>query len=298
MSSVHITRPASFFGLLEIPVKSKTSGRPFSAQMRKITGHIPHRIGINLRRLKTQSQSSGGTDYILCPKSDKPHFKGGHLRRCPNSHGITRTGIKRRIPGLMMPIHRIMRMINPGCPSGSADYGFSLYYIKTLVSDPKTHDPGCSSFPVDQVVCSHYPVDYLHIMVFYRLSQQWFQIFPIYLYIPSSPRDIGPIGFFLNRQTHLFDFFYNFIKALCCGQNQILPNQAHRVIPYIFRKTLRGFSWVQVSIDGVHTRSQTTASFDLSLFHDHHLSCWRSLLDGNCRQTPGGPPSNDHYINK
>src|SRR5690554_6892818 len=214
MPSVHITRPASFFGLLEIPVKSKTSGRSFSALMRKITGHIPHRIGINLRRLKTQSQSSGGTDYILCPKGDESHFKGGHLRRSPNSHGITRSGVKRRIPGLMMSVHRIMRMINPGCPSCSADYGFGLYYIKSPVSDTKTHDPGGSSLPVDQVVSSRHPVDHLHIMVFYRLGQQWFQIFPINLYIPSSPRDIGPIGVFLNRQTHPFDFFYNFIKAL------------------------------------------------------------------------------------
>jgi len=151
-------------------------------------GVISHRYGVN------------GPVKIFCPYGAPTHFKGGHLRARPYSHGITRSHVKRAVPYLVVAVISIIGVWlvkSPGATGGH--YGGPCPdNIKLALPDIKPHGP---HYPVSihYIISGHHPVQYLTAVLPYLFSQYHFHLGTVNGNIPAPPGKIFTVGVLFNR---------------------------------------------------------------------------------------------------
>ena len=89
-----VARAASLMGLVCGTVSP-------SGSRQAISFFIDLSSGVYFPRTDAQGDCARGSDSIFASLSHKSHLEACHLRTCPDTHVVTRAGIKRRIPHLV-----------------------------------------------------------------------------------------------------------------------------------------------------------------------------------------------------
>ena len=225
---------------------------------------------IDLFCADTLCDGSRRSNGILAAKCYKTHLKGRHLRTCQDSHCISGTCVKRRIPHLMSGKSRIVRLIKSGrsaccsknclCPDNVCGFfhnretnrsvNLSVFYKK---------------------VCDIYIIQNVYVLSFMNcISKKWFKIFTVDLDVTVSSGYIITIFILQDHKPKLFHLCSNFVEILRCCKKKVLPYDPGGILCCIIYIILRLAAFYNVGIDCINTCCQTAASSDICFFCDQY----------------------------
>ena len=148
---------------------------------------------IDLFCADTLCDGSCRSDGVLAAKSNKTHLKRCHLRACQDSHCVSGTCVKWRIPHLMSGKSRIVRPVESCGSSGRTEY----FFCPDLIGNGFLHRKTVCT--VDRIVCHDIIRDIDTIQnrdirqCPDRLCEQRFHVLAVDLDIPVTSGNISAI---------------------------------------------------------------------------------------------------------
>ena len=104
------------------------------------------------------------------------------------------------------------------------------------------------------------------------ISKKRFKILTIDLDVTVSSGYIIAIFVLQDHKAKFLHLRGNFVEVLCSCEKKILPYDSCGIFCGVVYIILRFTSFDDICIDGVNTRCQTAASFDICFFRDQHLA--------------------------
>ena len=227
---------------------------------------------IDLFCANTLCDGSCRCDGVLAAKCDKTHLKGGHLCTCQDSHCISGTCVKWRIPHLMSGKSRIIWFIETSCTSGRNKNCFCPDNVCCFFHNREANRSVNLSIFYKKV-CDVYIIQNVYIFCFMNgISKKRFKILTIDLDVTVSSGYIIAIFVLQDHKAKFLHLRGNFVEVLCSCEKKILPYDSCGIFCGIIYIVLRFAAFYNVGIDGVDTCCKTAASFDICFFRDQHLA--------------------------
>ena len=228
-------------------------------------------MGIDLLGADPLCQGSGGRDGVLAAQSDETHFKGGHLCAGANTHGITGTGIKRRIPHLVSGKAGVVGLVQAGSTAGGNQNCLCLNGIEGFIFNS---DAECAlnSAVFHGKICDVYPIINRHLrQLFHCLGQNRLDVFAVDLQVSVAACDILAVLILQDNQSQLFQPRSDSVEPLRHGEEQIFPDNAVCVPFGIVHIILGNPSLCNIGVQCIDTGRQTAASLNMRLFANQNL---------------------------
>ena len=225
---------------------------------------------IDLFCADTLCDGSRRSNGILAAKCDKTHLKGRHLRTCQDSHCISGTCVKRRIPHLMSGKSRIVRLIKSGRSACCSKNCLCPDNVRGFFHNRETNrSVNLSVFY--KKVCDIYIIQNVYVLSFMNcISKKWFKIFTVDLDVTVSSGYIITIFILQDHKPKLFHLCSNFVEILRCCKKKVLPYDPGGILCCIIYIILRLAAFYNVGIDCINTCCQTAASSDICFFCDQY----------------------------
>ena len=225
---------------------------------------------IDLFCADTLCDGSRRSNGILAAKCDKTHLKGRHLRTCQDSHCISGTCVKRRIPHLMSGKSGIVWFIKSGRSACCSKSCFCPDNVCGFFHNRETNrSVNLSVFY--KKVCDIYIIQNVYVLSFMNcISKKGFKIFAVDLDVTVSSGYIITIFILQDHKPKLFHFCGNFVEILRCCKKKVLPYDTGGILCGIIYIVLRFAAFYDVGIDGINTCCQTAASSDICFFCDQY----------------------------
>ena len=227
-------------------------------------------FGIHLLRLHALRNGSGRSNCIFASQCNKTHLKGRHLSTATDSHRISGSCVKRRIPHFMSGKSRVVWFIKAGSSACCDQNCFCMDHIGCFFHDGKTN---CSinSAIFCKKICDIYVIQHIHIFAaVYGICKEWFEVLSIDLNVTVTSCHIISVFILENHKTEPLHISRYIIKFFGCGQKEVISDDACRIFCCIIYIILRFTSFDNISIDCIDTGCQTTASFYVCFFCDQN----------------------------
>ena len=228
--------------------------------------------GIDLFCANALCDGSCWCDGIFAAKCDETHLKRGHLRACQDSHCISGTCVKWRIPHLMSGKSRIVWFIETSCTSGCNKNCFCPDNVSCFFHNRETNRSVNLSIFYKKIR-DVYIIQNIYIFCFMNcICKKWFKILTINLDITISSGYIIAIFILQDHKAKLLHFRGNFVEILRCCEKKILSYDPGGIFCGIIYIVLGLAAFYNVGVDGVDACCQTAASFDICFFCDQYLA--------------------------